>query len=189
MIRPLKSVPGIGKQVLGIPRLDGNILHPRDDLVMVLDPQIGPNRSSLVSQLYFEADFIPRVDRIRIHIQILHDKGPDPRFRHGPSPLGFPSAEGLGGIHRPAGAIEIHLNEEAMLAPAESIPRPGELDPILARSDHDIMGLDHDFISVLDGKGRSSALRGLVENCQAKAHPPPFPDRVWGYVKIKNPQV
>ena len=76
-----------------------------------------------------------------------------------------------------------------MLAPAESIPRPGEFNSVLARSDHDLMSLDHNFISVLDGKGHSSTVGRLVENRYAKSHPLAFTHRVRGYVKIKNPQI
>jgi hypothetical protein len=76
-----------------------------------------------------------------------------------------------------------------MLAPAESIPRPGELDLGLPRSDHDIMSFDHDFISILDGKGHPSLMGGFIENRHAKSHPLPLPHRVWGYVKVKNLQV
>ena len=155
VVKSLEGIPRIGKLKIAVTARDQYILHLDHDLIFILDSDISPDGSAVISQSHPESNVLPWGNRIGIRVQVFNVKGTDALVAQGPSNRCSSSAEFLCQVDRPPGAFDIRLHGEAVIPTGKPIVRRRKINSILSGRDIDIPCFTYNLISVFDHKGNS----------------------------------
>src|SRR3990172_12657005 len=72
MVKLLECISGQWEEVFRTTPGNHDVIQSGDDLVPIMDSEIGPKRNPIISQSHPELDLLTWPHRIRGHIEILH---------------------------------------------------------------------------------------------------------------------
>jgi hypothetical protein len=149
-----------------------------DHLITVLNPEVGPDRTSIISQPRSEANLLPRADGVRIDIEILNKQGAHTGYCHGPSLISSPRTKFFCDIDEPSRSLDIHLYREAIFMSLESILCLREGNPIISRPECNIIDSSDHLIPIFNKKVDPPRMPGEIRDDRLKIQPLPLPHRI-----------
>jgi hypothetical protein len=155
-----------------------NIIQLGDHLITVLDPEVGTDRTPIISQPCFETNILPRVDRIWIHIEILNKQGTHTGYCHRPSLISSPRTKFFCDIDEPSRSFNIHFYREAIFISLESVVRLREGNPIISRPEYNIIDSSYHLIPIFNKKVDPPRMSGEIRDDSLKIHPLTLPHRI-----------
>jgi len=162
VVKSPERIPRIGKLKIALAARDQYILRLDHDLIFILDSDISPDGSAVISQSHPESNVLSWDDWIGIRIQVFNVKGTHALVAQGPSSRCSPSAELLCQVDRPPGTLDIRLHAEAMVGTGKSIRTFGKIDLIIPRPERSIPYLADDLVLVLNGESDSSGITRAI---------------------------
>jgi hypothetical protein len=178
MVKSLKLVPCKREGEIESSMGQENIIQLGDHLITVLDPNIGPDRTSIISQLRSEPNLLTRTDRIWVHIEILNKQGAHTGYCHRPSLISSPRAKFLCDIDEPSCSLNINLYREAIFISLESVVRLREGNPIISRPEYNIIDSSYHLIPIFNKKVDPPRMPGEIRDDSLKIHPLTLPHRI-----------
>jgi hypothetical protein len=178
VVKSLKLISGVRKNKLITSTGEENIIQLSYHLVTVLDPEVGTDRAPIISQPGSEANLLPGVGGVRIHIEILNKQGTYAGHCHGPSLISSPCAKFLCDIDEPSRSLDIHFYREAIFISGESIVCLREGNPIISRPEYNIIDSSDDLILIFNKKVDPPGMPGEIRDDSLKIQPLPLPHRI-----------
>jgi hypothetical protein len=155
-----------------------NIIQLGDYLIAVLDPEVGADRTPIISQPCHEADLLPRADGVWIYIEIFNKQGAHTGDFHGLSLISSLCTKFLCDIDEPSRSLDIHFYRKAIFLSLESVLCLREGNPIISRSEYNIIDSSDHLIPIFDKKVDPPRMPGEIRDDCLKIQPLSFPHRI-----------